>query len=123
MAAVAKTVSESEASYQLYKTQCIWYALTIFNLVAQEFHEEGSPVVFVGKTEPTVRKLMKESDLNHLSRVFGQSLQVALASTSYPFSSSSAGARSCTILPSTESPGGMQLITALFPANSAKNRD
>lgn len=114
VAAVAKAVSESAACYQLYKSQCIWYALTIFDLVAQEFHGECSPVDLVGMMESTVRQVMVKNNYIHLSRMFRQNLE---ANTSHP---STAGAGSCIILPSTEFPARMDLITAV---DSAQNWD
>lgn len=114
VAAVAKAVSESAACYQLYKSQCIWYALTIFDLIAQEFHGKCSPVDLVGTTESTVRQVMVKNNYIHLSRMFRQNLE---ANTSHP---STAGAGSCIILPSTEFPARMDLITAV---DSAQNWD
>ena len=73
IATAAKIVSEA-ACYQLYRSQCIWYALTVFNLVAQEFHEGGCPVMFIRLTERTLRKLLKRNNFTQLSAVLRENL-------------------------------------------------
>ncbi|KIM51452.1 hypothetical protein SCLCIDRAFT_1224533 [Scleroderma citrinum Foug A] len=74
IATAAKTVSEA-ARYQLYRTQCIWYALTVFDLVAREFYERGCPVIFIRLTERTLSKLLKRNNFTQLSAVLGENLQ------------------------------------------------
>jgi len=125
IATAAKTVSEAGARYQLYKRQCIWYALTVFNLVAQVFHEGGCPVRFIRLTELTLSILLKRSNFTQLSAVLRQNLQKCPArvgpTTTFPSPYSFAGlaGSSSTSHPSTaHSSGAVKSITTYYPSTA-----
>lgn len=48
LAAVAQTVSKLEPMYHVLKSQCIWYAMTVFHMVSPVRENEVFPVIFKG---------------------------------------------------------------------------
>lgn len=74
IAAVAKTVSTMAANYNLYETQCIWYAFTVFHLVPPVTQKEDYPVVFT-RLESIVKKVMKKRDIPQFSATLKETLE------------------------------------------------
>lgn len=74
IAAVAQTVSTLEASYHLYATQCIWYALTIFYLVSPNDQDGVYRVVFT-QLESAVRRVIKKPDITRYFSMLRENLE------------------------------------------------
>lgn len=66
IAAVAKTVSEEAAKYNLYETQCIWYAFTVFRMVPP-VKQKGDYKMKLTLLESFVTKVMKNPNIPQLS--------------------------------------------------------